>query len=1252
MNTEPVQAGKLVAGRFEICARAGAGGMGAVYKAIDRHSRTPVALKVLRKGLVHDLERFAREARVLSSLEHPGIVGYVAHGLTPDGEGFLAMEWLDGEPLSRRLRRGALSVEETLTVARGIASALAAAHARGVVHRDLKPGNLFLRESRVDRVALLDFGLSRWIHALTTLTNTGVVIGTPGYMSPEQARGDGSVDARADVFGFACVIYKCMTGSSPFSADSTEAALAKVLFDEPRSLAERRSDVPAELDALVYRMLSKKPDMRPANGAEVLSALDAIPGDARLGHNRRSLSMRERAWTTAVLVRFSFALEAGETEADIAARLRDERTRLINAIGQAVCEPLADGSFVLLFRGPEDAAHHAGRAAHAALSIKEHSQGAAVTIGSAGFDARDGLAAAISNASALLEEARASGRAVVDRTTAELLTHFDVQPAAAGHLLIAARREPARVQTPFVGRELELARLNATFEECVRESALRAVLITSPAGMGKTRLVDEFVQRLPKGAMGARVYRAAADVTTHASPWSLALDIVRGVLPAQANRELVQTRLSMLPSGTHLASLLFEREHDSDHPQDGTTWADHVARAWQALLREETTKGPVVLVLDHVEMADRASLELFARAFRDLLDTPILAIGMGLPKVHDTFAHLWSDRALEEMRLPPLQKKVAERLVRQMGSFPDEAVERIVTTAEGNAFFLEEIARHAEIHGLATLPANLVSASQEKILNLAREARLVLRAASVFGPRFWRGGIEALVTGAPEAGDVGRWLGILCTASICERAPDSRLAEQDEYVFKSALVREAAYAALTPGDRELGHALAGEWLERAGETNAAHLAMHFELGSKLPRAVGWYLRAADQALAADDVQGAAEFVRRGRRAGAVGAELGALRAVEAQAHNWSGAFRDALSAAVDALTTLPSGSPRWYTALGEAITASGRLGEEARLAEFLRRKARPGADEEARGIIPLTRAAQHLLSQGRLREVEELVERIEQLADDAKPKAPHVRAWLAIARSLRAPAAATIADIRHAATEFEQAGETRHACTMQCVLGDALCQVGDYEGAEAVLRHVMKTAEHLKLESALALAQANLGLVLLHSARLQEAKDLERAAIATLRAQGDARREGMAHLYLALVHVADGDLDRAERHAEDGLTLVASTPALAAYAHAVLARVLFARGHVGDASLHAERAHDLQKELGSLDEGDAFVRLTYIESLDAAGNRDATHNCLRDAVWSIETRARSIPEESLRISFLQRVPENARILAWWAQRGA
>src|SRR5215475_790964 len=207
---------EVIDDRFMIEQLAGFGGFGQIYRARDLRTHTLVALKIMHDAERLELERFAREAQVLATLSHPGIVRYIDHGITADGDPYLVMEWLSGETLSTRLQRTQLTIAEALALGRRVASALSAIHRGGIVHRDIKPSNLFLRDGAIDKVTLIDFGMARRPLADPRLTVTGTMLGTPGYIAPEQVDHFSTLDGRADIFSLGCVLYRCISGRAPF----------------------------------------------------------------------------------------------------------------------------------------------------------------------------------------------------------------------------------------------------------------------------------------------------------------------------------------------------------------------------------------------------------------------------------------------------------------------------------------------------------------------------------------------------------------------------------------------------------------------------------------------------------------------------------------------------------------------------------------------------------------------------------------------------------------------------------------------------------------------------------------------------------------------------------------------------------------------------------------------------------------------------------------------------------------------------
>ena len=277
-------------GRFTLLGEAGSGGMGTVYEATDRQSNRRVAIKVIT-GLPSPSERarFAAEAEVLEKLDHPAIVDYVDHGLTRDGEPYIAMEWLVGESLSARLARGRLTVAETAVLGERIAEALEHAHAHGVVHRDLKPSNIFLVDGKLSEAHVIDFGVAKTTDK--DLTHTGQLVGTPGYMAPEQARGDKSVAASADLFALGCVLYKALTNRDAFGGQDVMEILARLLLEDPAPVEELAPDVPPRLAHLIGSLLSKDPKRRLGDAAIVSAEMRAIRA-ALAAHDTTELALR------------------------------------------------------------------------------------------------------------------------------------------------------------------------------------------------------------------------------------------------------------------------------------------------------------------------------------------------------------------------------------------------------------------------------------------------------------------------------------------------------------------------------------------------------------------------------------------------------------------------------------------------------------------------------------------------------------------------------------------------------------------------------------------------------------------------------------------------------------------------------------------------------------------------------------------------------------------------------------------------
>lgn len=604
-----MRVGDEIAGRFALEEEVVDGPVARLFRARDRRTGARVAIKLLRADVEGDVQRFQRECDALAALRHPGVARYVAHGATPAGEPFLAREWLDGEDLASALARGPLLVEDVLALGQAAAAALGAMHARGVVHRDVKPANLFLPDGEIARVKLLDLGLARRARVNRSTTRNGSLLGTPGYMAPEQVRGQRDIDPRADVFALGVVLYECLAGARPIKGDSVEAVLGNTLLDDAPHVRDARPDVAPELDALLASMLSRDPALRPPNGDAVVSALATIasaggptapdslssaasvaasvvsgegtdvrtrlpPPDASAFDELPTTPPVERPSAPAITTGERRLLSAVMLCADDGDKAFDANLGVLRRAAEASgaeFEVLMDGVALAILRADGAATDQAARAARCALAMRHFAPSVpmAMATGWGEVAGRGAVGEVIDRAAKLLRDARELPRGEAARRdvalgeiAAGLLdARFDVR-AEGGVLALRGERTPDGTrtllgrETPFVGRRRELATLMASLEECIEEPVARAVLITAAAGVGKTRLVMEFARAARARFPTLEVFTSRADALRAGAPYALIAPILRGMFefapndPLGVRREKVVARVSRrVPEG-------------------------------------------------------------------------------------------------------------------------------------------------------------------------------------------------------------------------------------------------------------------------------------------------------------------------------------------------------------------------------------------------------------------------------------------------------------------------------------------------------------------------------------------------------------------------------------------------------------------------------------------------------------------------------------------------------------------------------
>jgi eukaryotic-like serine/threonine-protein kinase len=1288
-----VKLGDILGGRFELELRAGAGGMGEVFRARDRATGDAVAVKVMLKEQVATSARFAREVHVLSELHALEIVRYVAHGVGPEGEPFLAMEWLSGEDLSERLRRGALTVSETIKLGTRVAAALASAHASGVVHRDLKPSNLFLVDGDIERVKVLDFGIA-WQGDLTRMTRTGAMVGTPGYMAPEQARGQGEVDARADVFSLGCVLFECVTGKPAFSADHLIAVLAKVLLDEVPRLGEFLGGVPHELEALVAQMLTKQPELRPRDGAAVAAALSAL-GTAATGllegssdasnQPRLALTSSERRVVSVVVIGRAPGLDTVTLTLG-----RPELQPTDDALGRAmeahggVLWPLADGSSVVTFAEMTGVAtDQAAQAARCALALRAsvREQPIALATGRAQVTGRLPVGDAIDRAARLLSslgpEERGKPLLVLDEVTAGLLdARFEVAEGPAGlllrgeHALAKGTRTLLGKATACVGRDWELGTLEGIFHGCVEESVARAVLVTAPAGMGKSRLGYELVRRLQSREQDVAIWIGRIDSLRAGSAFGLLGQVLRSALgvrdgePLEARQRAIEARVMQHVAAQdqrrvaeflgELVSTPFSEEGSAPlriARQNAQLMGDQMQRAWVDLVQAESAARPLLVVLEDLQWGDLPTVRFLDATLREVRAAPWMVVALARPEVHERFPKLWSARNVQEIRLKELSRKASERLVRQVlgESVEADTIERIVAQADGHAFYLEELIRAVAEKKGAMLPETVLAMVAARLSGLPPEARRVLRAASVFGEVIWQGGLVELLGEAMQSTETGAWIDRLVEREVLVQRTESRFAGERELAFRHALLREGAYAMLTEEDRGLGHRLAGAWLLQRGEGDPMVLAEHFEQGGEPARAVTFYMGAAEQALRGKDHAAAIERAKSGIRCGVEGEVYTELALLLAEAVAHTGDYAQSLSRIDEVLTRAPPGSRLWSWALAGKFAMAFGLGAANPMMEAI--SALHGVEPDPEGtamfICSLASIQTILLPMSQFEFSQACAARMERLGGPLIEQDPWVRAWIETARGessrFQGDAWAALTQYKRAEASFTEAGDRRLRSLSRMQQGLCFIMLGVQADGQQIVEEVVRDEEATPLvvgvgRPFLVQAKAERGA-------LDEALADATALIDAALAHRNQWMLGQMRMLLAQIQIRRVDLEAAEHQAFTAVDESALSPRTRALVLTTLADIRLAQRRPAEALASVEEAIASLQSIPPAYHAGAYLPLIHAEALDATGDHEGARAAIAAARTELLARADQIDDPTYRKTFLENVPENARTLA-------
>jgi hypothetical protein len=1229
------------------------------------------------------------------------------------------MEWLDGEELGDRVLRGPLTVEEGVEMLRALASALACAHGAGIVHRDLKPSNIFLRHGRTRAPVLLDFGIARQASGASALTATGAMVGTPAYMSPEQVRGERDLGPASDVFSLGSVLYECLTRRSPFAGDSVVAILYAILFEEPPSLRALVHGLPESLAGLFASMLAKDPAGRPRDGASLQRALDALgslelaglvgssAGTLTVGHGAREAraSSLEQQLLSVILVAVpGLETSTGDVSAEVGALatlpedLDARRGALregLRSLG-AQADWLAQDTLVATVGASMSALDQAALAGRCALRARALWPDAlvAVAMGRASMLSDRPLGEAVDRAAKLLaERTTLRGEAgsqrvedreiVVDALSAEFLRErFVVERGADG---FALRGERASVDedrllcgrpSPCVGREQELGTLEAALAASAEESIAKAVLVTAPPGVGKSRLRREFVRRVRARSEDVTLVVASAELLGAGTPYGMASQVVarvcemHGVDDPARRRELLEARvgrvvsdpergrvrdflseLCRLPSPDPSARLRAARN-------DPKLMTEQVLRAFTDLLRGESAERPLAIVLEDLHWGDALSVELFDALARELAESPLLLVAFGRPEVRDAFPRLWSGSGRMEIALGGLSRKAGERLIRAArGAGIDRAaIDRILDRADGNALYLEELIR-ADAEGRGSeLPPTLLAMVQARLSRLEPEVRRLLRAGSVFGETFWRGPVAALLERSADPESLDSTLQFLVGTEILERSREGRYPGEVEYAFRHNLVREAVYDLLSPDERRAWHHGAARSLEALGERDPIVLAEHCSRGGALGEAAGLFLQGARASMGSEDLSDALHCVARGLSCEPDAETRGRLLQLRAQMLIWKLQWREAYDAAREAFALLAPSTHPWFSALWNVVTLSGILGDDPELSRACELLLSSSPPREAH--LAFVQSASTVVSMYALRARQEpasaFIGKLEEISPEVDPLDLQSHSWIRRVQSdyRRAFALDPWAQARDAADAtalMAQSENERERLFFAVFEAHALGELGRTDEGVSLLREVLsrsalRSEAYIGTTARLHLADLLVALGLRDGdpARLNEARELTQAVHDT-RGVSDGYKRWCERL-LAEISLREGDLEAAERFAR-----AAVTPSAAELRRilsiAVLVRILLRTGAIEEARARADELLAWFSAHGGGGYAEIPTRLAIAEALVATG-AEASGRAQIAAARALVTRcAEGIPDESLRARFLSDAPWSVMVRA-------
>ncbi|MBL8744127.1 MAG: protein kinase, partial [Myxococcales bacterium] len=922
---------RTIAGRFRLDEALSDRPTGKVWRAWDLRENRPTAVKTLLSApSIEERVRFLREGAALKKLEHPNIARHVESGVDEHHGRFIVTEWVDGEDLETYLRRGPADLLTGLDIALKLAAGLSHIHGRGLLHRDLKPANIRF-DSQSGCIKLIDFGLARSFGAgaETTVTEPGRFLGTPRYVSPEQARGEPRIDPRSDVFSLGGILYRCFSGRPAFDACNLQGLLHAILYEPHLSLAEAVPELPPRLTDLVDSMLEKDPETRPAHGQAVLDALDELGASFRL----RAVESSDIDWGRPHIHRWQLRAQIDARAAPF--MTEPALSKVAQPFGVRVA-PSGPSTWSLEHDPGCEAVEAAQRVARCALAVVE------------AWPRTGGFIAASERAATPIRAAVRGGAfdgIELDEDMARILfATFDIGLSGHRRVLLGARpgiRLQSRGSGVCAGRGRELAALVAAFQASVAERRARTFVVEGGAGLGKTRLRFELLRQpsvleldpfvvLCTGEHGgrfaalralARGLRAALGLSTRFSRARLRAafrSLVGDDATLQSAAVIESLYQALSVGGAHATTLL-----------DTTLSWDDCRLGVLELARKLLAQQPVLVVIDDAPDVDAPSLRLVDDMLRTFSSEPLFVAAFARPHGDIPALASLTHGASERIDLSPLDVESARAMIRpRLGEdAPTAEVERLALLSGGNPRVAEELLEAAQLGGCEAPGPVLDQWFESCLLSLRRHERAILRAASVFGERYPKSGVRRILGDRISLAELDDGFERLAALTLVRPATEDE--DDGWWRFAHPVLVKIIHAGLDSPELRTGHRVAGEHLALDASDAPAIVAEHF-LTAQEPRAAAiWCHRAARHALRAEDLNGALDLAARGLAVAIGDDAIGELLLIEAEAKLWLGDPLGATTAVRRAMELLARATPAWVHAASILSSAALRSGDHS-----------------------------------------------------------------------------------------------------------------------------------------------------------------------------------------------------------------------------------------------------------------------------------------------------------------------------------